>query len=143
LFFVPPLTLGVASRGSVSLGSCLSCSKNEKKCTFVLLESDSHGLCGPPMASSLTSYTEAYDVNAGDAHRVVLRPRPSRHLIDTPFFRVSYDNGGFTDISPSCKTSPARTIQTYGCWHGHDSLLMPRRFLRIYSPSNWSAISPV
>jgi len=43
-------------------------------------------MCGPPMASSLTSYTEVYDVEVEHAYK---RGKLPSSLYDTPFLPVS------------------------------------------------------
>jgi hypothetical protein len=54
----------------------------------VLKESDSHGLRGPPMASTLISYTESYDVDVEHAKMFSYKPS-SRNLNDNPVLPVS------------------------------------------------------
>jgi hypothetical protein len=54
----------------------------------VLKESDSYGLRGPPMASTLISYTESYDVDVEHAKMFSYKPS-SRNLNDNPVLPVS------------------------------------------------------
>jgi hypothetical protein len=87
-FLGVPFVLGVSARGSVLLGSCHHCLSVKEECTFVLKESDSHGLRGPPMASTLISYTESYDVDVEHAKMFSYKPS-SRNLHDNPVLPVS------------------------------------------------------